>query len=89
MWGLLIGTRVGQELAAISTVPTPDPKDWVFSSVNNRLIDPHGRAESVTPETWVGRGKGRLEAALAGREAPEKPEMATRRSDNAARGNDD
>ena len=61
-------TRVGKELAAISATPTPDPKDWVFSPVNNRLINPHdhGDAGNVTPEEWVNRGMGRLQAALSG-----------------------
>ena len=58
--------RVGQELAAISAISSPDPKDWVFSSVNNRFINPHGRGvEHVTPEEWVNRGMGSLQAALA------------------------
>jgi len=61
-------TRVGKELAAISATPTPDPKDWVFSPVNNRLINPHdhGDTGNVTPEEWVNRGMGRLQAALSG-----------------------
>jgi hypothetical protein len=59
--------RVGQELAAISAISSPDPKDWAFSSVNNRVINPHGRGvENVTPEEWVNRGMGSLQAALAG-----------------------
>jgi len=61
------GTRAGKELAAISATPTPDPKDWVFSSVNNRFVDPHGSdAGHATPEEWVNRGMGRLQAALSG-----------------------
>ena len=59
--------RVGQELTAISATSTPDPKNWVFSSVNNRFINPHGSgSRNYTPEEWVGRGMGRLQAALSG-----------------------
>jgi hypothetical protein len=59
--------RVGQELAAISATSSPDPKNWVFSSVNNRFINPHGSgARNSTPEEWVGRGMGHLQAALSG-----------------------
>jgi len=58
---------IRQELAAISAVSTPDPKNWVFSSVNNRLINPHdGGTEIVTAEEWVSRGMSSLQAALAG-----------------------
>jgi predicted membrane chloride channel (bestrophin family) len=58
---------IRKELAAISGTPTPDPKDWVFSSANNRFVDPHGSdAGHVTPEQWVDRGMGRLQAALSG-----------------------
>lgn len=65
--GIADRTRVGKELAAISATPTPDPKDWVFSSVNNRFVDPHdGGAEHVAPERWVDRGMGQLQAALSG-----------------------
>jgi putative membrane protein len=65
--GIVDSTRVGKELAAISATPTPDPKDWVFSSVNNRFASPHGSdAGHATPEEWVNRGMGRLQAALSG-----------------------
>lgn len=64
--GIADRTRVGKELAAISATPTPDPKDWVFSSANNRFVDPHGGAGHATPEEWVNRGTGRLQAALSG-----------------------
>jgi hypothetical protein len=64
--GIADRTRVGQEIAAISGTPTPDPKHWVFSSVNNRFINPHGDAGNVTPEEWVNRGMGRMQTALAG-----------------------
>jgi hypothetical protein len=58
--------RVGQELAAISAISSPDPKNWAFSSVNNRFINPHDRGvENVTPEEWVNRGMKSLQAALA------------------------
>jgi len=58
---------IRQELAAISATPTPDPKDWVFSPVNNRFIDPHdSSARNATPEEWVNRGMGQLQAALSG-----------------------
>ena len=64
--GIAHRTRVGQELAAISATPTPDPKDWVFSSVNNRVINPHDNgAVHATPEEWVSRGVGGLLAALS------------------------
>jgi len=59
--------RIGKELAAISAIPTPDPKDWVFGPANNRIFNPHIRsAERVTPEEWVRRGKDSLRAALSG-----------------------
>jgi hypothetical protein len=65
--GIADRTRVGKELAAISATPTPDPKDWVFSSTNNRFVNPHGSgAGHVLPEEWVNRGMGRLQAALSG-----------------------
>jgi predicted membrane chloride channel (bestrophin family) len=58
---------IRQELAAISATSSPDPKNWVFSSVNNRFINPHGSgARNSTPEEWVGRGMGHLQAALSG-----------------------
>lgn len=58
---------IRQELAAIAATPTPDPKDWVFSPVNNRLVNPHGSDTShVTPEQWVDRGVDQLQAALSG-----------------------
>jgi len=58
---------IRQELAAITATPTPDPKDWVFSPVNNRVVSPHdNRIEHVDPEEWVNRGTGRLLAALSG-----------------------
>jgi len=64
--GIADRTRVGQELAAISATPTPDPKDWVFAPANNRFVDPHGSgAGHVTPEQWVDRGMGQLQAALS------------------------
>ncbi len=68
VWGGNVDrTRVGQELAAISATPTPDPKDWVFSSINNRFVNPHGSgAGHFTPEEWVSRGMGQLQAALTG-----------------------
>jgi hypothetical protein len=65
--GIADRTRVGKELAAISATPTPDPKDWVFSSINNRVVNPHGgSAGQATPEQWVDRGIGQLQAALSG-----------------------
>jgi ion channel-forming bestrophin family protein len=59
--------RIGKELAAICAMPTPDPKDWVFSPSNNRIFNAHIRsAERVTPEEWVRRGQGSLRVALSG-----------------------
>ncbi|KAH9965276.1 Bestrophin, RFP-TM, chloride channel-domain-containing protein [Russula dissimulans] len=56
-----------KELAAICAMPTPDPKDWVFSPSNNRIFNAHIRsAERVTPEEWVRRGQGSLRVALSG-----------------------
>jgi len=58
---------IRKELAAITATPTPDPKDWVFSSVNNRIANPHETgAGHATPEEWVNRGMGQLQAALSG-----------------------
>ncbi|KAI0254550.1 Bestrophin, RFP-TM, chloride channel-domain-containing protein [Lactifluus subvellereus] len=46
------------ELAALSATPTPDPKVWVFSSINDLVFNPHQPgAERITPEEWVNRGK--------------------------------
>jgi hypothetical protein len=47
-------------------MPTPDPKDWVFSSSNNRVFNPHSHGgEYATPEEWVDRGMDNLRAALS------------------------
>jgi len=57
---------IRKELAAISATATPDPKHWVFSSINNCFVNPHGSgAGHITPEEWVNRGTGRLQAALS------------------------
>lgn len=66
---MIIADRVcvGQELAAISATPSPDPKNWIFSPINNRIFNPHIRGgEHVAPEEWVKRGVDGLEAALSG-----------------------
>ncbi|KAI0266343.1 UPF0187-domain-containing protein [Gloeopeniophorella convolvens] len=58
---------IRNELAAISTTPTPDPKDWAFSPYNDLLFSPHrAEAERVTPDEWVRRGTDTIQVALAG-----------------------
>ncbi|KAH9050217.1 UPF0187-domain-containing protein [Lactarius hengduanensis] len=58
---------IRNELAAISATPTPDPKDWAFSSINDSLFNPyHPNAERVSPEEWVNRGMDKIQVALAG-----------------------
>jgi len=69
--GIADRARVGQEIEAISATPTPDPSHWVFSSANDRFINPHGSgagAGNVTPVEWVNRGMGRMQTALSGNE---------------------
>jgi hypothetical protein len=44
----------------------PDPKVWVFSSVNDLVFSPHRHgAERVTPEEWVNRGGDKMHVALS------------------------
>ncbi|KAI0300548.1 Bestrophin, RFP-TM, chloride channel-domain-containing protein, partial [Multifurca ochricompacta] len=58
---------IRDELAAISAMPTPDPKDWVFSSSNDSIIDPHrSNVERVSPEEWVRQGIEKIQIALSG-----------------------
>lgn len=58
---------IRNELAAISATPTPDPKDWAFSSINDSLFHPyHPNTERVSPEEWVQRGMDKMQVALAG-----------------------
>ncbi|KAH9072942.1 UPF0187-domain-containing protein [Lactarius deliciosus] len=58
---------IRNELAAISATPTPDPKDWAFSSINDSLFNPyHPNTERVSPEEWVNRGIDKIQVALAG-----------------------
>ena len=58
--------REGNELAALTATPTPDPKNWAFSSINDSMFDPYQPgAERVSPEEWVHRGMDQMQAALA------------------------
>jgi putative membrane protein len=57
--------REGNELAAITATPPPDPKDWAFSSINDTLFNPYRPdAERVNPEEWVHRGMDQMQVAL-------------------------
>jgi len=57
---------VRNELAAISGTPTPDPKDWAFSSINDSILNPNvPGSQRVSPEEWVNRGADEIQAALA------------------------
>ncbi|KAF8266251.1 Bestrophin, RFP-TM, chloride channel-domain-containing protein [Lactarius quietus] len=57
---------VRNELAAISGTPTPDPKDWAFSSINDAILNPNvPGSQRVSPEEWVNRGADEIQAALA------------------------
>lgn len=59
-------TWEGNELAAISGTPTPDPKDWAFSPINDSVFNPYRpNVERVSPEEWVNRGVDVMQAALA------------------------
>ncbi|KAI9511961.1 Bestrophin, RFP-TM, chloride channel-domain-containing protein [Russula earlei] len=56
---------VRKELAAISAIPTPNPKDWVFSPSNNRIFTANEHSgDRVTPQEWVSRGVVSVRAAL-------------------------
>ena len=58
--------REGNELAAITATPTPDPKDWAFASANNALFNTYQPgAERISPEEWVHRGADQMQVALA------------------------
>jgi hypothetical protein len=57
---------IRNELAAISGTPTPDPKDWAFSPINDSVFNPYRpNVERVSPEEWVNRGVDVMQAALA------------------------
>lgn len=57
---------IRNELAAISGTPTPDPKDWAFSPINDSVFNPYRpNTERVSPEEWVNRGADEMQAALA------------------------
>jgi len=57
---------IRNELAAVTATPTPDPKDWAFSTINDSLFNPHQPdAERVSPEEWVHRGMDHMQGALA------------------------
>lgn len=64
------------ELMAITSLPTPNPADWVFSTLNDDVFDAHdlpsvGTAsggpgvERATPDEWVARGTAQMRDALA------------------------
>jgi len=57
---------IREELAALSAMPTPDPKVWAFSSINDLVFSPHRPgAERVTPDQWVKRGRDDMQIALS------------------------
>src|SRR6266481_6846670 len=64
------------ELMAITSLPTPNPADWVFSTLNDVVFDAHNlpsdktvnggpNVEKVTPDEWVVRGTAQMRDALA------------------------
>jgi ion channel-forming bestrophin family protein len=62
------------ELMAITSLPTPDPGDWAFSSLNDVVFDAHNLPmdrnaskliERGTPDEWVSRGSGSIREALS------------------------
>lgn len=63
---LLTGNSAGTELRAITALPAPDPKNWAFSSFNDVIFsrDPL-TDERVTPDEWIQKGLGQMQAALA------------------------
>lgn len=62
------------ELMAITSLPTPDPADWVFSPSNDVVFDAHNLPtdrnasrviERGTPNEWVAKGPAQIREALS------------------------
>ncbi|KAF9218873.1 UPF0187-domain-containing protein [Gyrodon lividus] len=57
---------IRKELHAITSKPTPNPRSWAFSNLNNSLFPSCNPCEEVVPEVWVERGPVEMRKALAG-----------------------
>ena len=53
---------IRNELRAITSTPAPQLSAWAFAPSNDCVLRD---AERATPEEWVARGVGRMQAALA------------------------
>ncbi|KAH9950712.1 UPF0187-domain-containing protein [Amylocystis lapponica] len=57
---------IRNELRALTALPVPDPSVWAFSQFNDQIF---GRSvsdeERATPDEWMQRGLGRMQAALS------------------------
>lgn len=54
---------IRNELLAIVSRPPPEPKDWVFSPLNDFVLNPDLN-DAVTPDEWLERGVGGIKGAL-------------------------
>ena len=58
------------ELIAITSLSTPDPANWAFSSLNDLVFDAHnlpavGKADRGTPDEWISRGSDQIRETLS------------------------
>lgn len=53
------------EMASITAVPVPDPKDWCFRPDNNSLFSNDGKQKTLEPELWVKKGEKGIRSQLA------------------------
>lgn len=54
---------IRSELRALTALPVPDPTVWAFSQYNDQIFGSHP-TERISPEEWMRRGYGSMQAAL-------------------------
>lgn len=67
----------GNELRALTATHAPEPSEWAFSSMNDRMFSPTNQeqrddskpVEKVTPAEWMDRGLSQIQDALSAESA--------------------